>query len=261
MRFDYEYRTCDNVKHAGTVEAPDRDAAYKALKTRGINPSRVIEAPGFFNKLFGKGKRWLAIAVLTVICVVALSLLHSARREVREESEDAAFLDNQTRRQIIGDTGVIEKGIKTGWEDVFPFEGERFLASFAVPGVPAGQRSTTEDEIRAALGRSAAESIRSAETNAPAKLSMEARQIVAIVEGMKSELRNYIADGSHSIVDYGRRLVIRQDQEIDFYRQARKELDAASANTNMTQREYIELWESLNSSLRRKGIKLVPLSD
>ena len=60
-------------------------------------------------------------------------------------------MDDTTRRQIIGDTAIIEKGIRTGWADVFDLEGERFLASFAIPGVPAGQRSTTVDEIRKAL--------------------------------------------------------------------------------------------------------------
>ena len=60
-------------------------------------------------------------------------------------------MDDTTRRQIIGDTAIIEKGIRTGWTDVFELDGERFLASFAIPGVPAGQRSTTVEEIQKAL--------------------------------------------------------------------------------------------------------------
>ena len=64
-----------------------------------------------------------------------------------------AFIAEQTRRQVIGDSAIVEKGILTGWADVFPEEGERFLASFAVPGVRARLRNTTAREIEAALGR------------------------------------------------------------------------------------------------------------
>ena len=50
-----------------------------------------------------------------------------------------AFQTDQTRRYPIGDAAIIEKGILTGWSDVFEHEGDRFLASFAVPGVKAAQ--------------------------------------------------------------------------------------------------------------------------
>ena len=66
MKFVYEYRTSDNALHHGSVAAADRDAAFAALKARGVRPARLVEAPGFLNKLFGKGKRWIAIAVLSV---------------------------------------------------------------------------------------------------------------------------------------------------------------------------------------------------
>ena len=54
------------------------------------------------------------------------------------------------------------RSVHSGVSMVFrpiPYEGERFLASFAIPGVPAGLRNTTEDEIRAALNRSMSESV------------------------------------------------------------------------------------------------------
>ena len=53
VRFTYEYRTSDNALHKGVIDASDRDAVYVALRARGIKPSRVDEAPGLFNKLFG----------------------------------------------------------------------------------------------------------------------------------------------------------------------------------------------------------------
>lgn len=75
MKFNYEYRTSDNKLHGGVVCAASREDAFTALKARGINPARVVEAPGFFNKLFGKGKRWIAIGVLAFALALALAAL------------------------------------------------------------------------------------------------------------------------------------------------------------------------------------------
>ena len=244
MKFLYEYRTSDNVHHDGTINAPNREAAYAALKAQGIRPGCVKEAPGFFNKLFGKGKRWIAIAVLAA--VAAASVLY-ARRTIQVAGDT---FDAEARRQVIGDAAIIEKGILTGWSDVFPEEGERFLASFAIPGVPAGQRNTSEAEIKASLSR------RVAATNGD---GIEARQIKAMVEGMKQELRDYLAAGG-SIVDYGTRLVRRQEEELSYYNRAKTEIDNAK-KSGMSQQRLVELWEKRNASLRRMGVKLVALPE
>ena len=57
MKFRYEYRTRDNARHEGVIDAPDREGVYAALKAQGVRPSFVAEVPGFFNKLFGKVKQ------------------------------------------------------------------------------------------------------------------------------------------------------------------------------------------------------------
>ena len=62
MKFFYQYRTRDNISHDGEISASTLDDAYAALKAKGIRPGRVVEAPGFLNKLLGKGKR--AVIVL-----------------------------------------------------------------------------------------------------------------------------------------------------------------------------------------------------
>lgn len=262
MKFIYEYRTSDNVRHSGIVDAPNREAAFVLLKDRGIKPGRVTEAPGFFNKLFGRGKRWLVIAGLGVGCCVlgvfwvntreAVQTADADLRAARAEARELAFtFEDTTRRQVIGDVAVIEKGIATGWEDVFPHEGERFLASFAIPGVPAGLRNTSEEEIRLALARK----VSPVEGD-----SLEARQIKSIVEGMKDELREFIAGGRHSIVEYGRRLVERQEQELSYYNRACAEVDAA-AKSNLPYKEILELWEKHNSQLRQLGVRLVRMPE
>lgn len=70
MKFLYEYQDKANKRHRGVLNAPTRADAYAALKAQGIKPIHCDEAPGFFNLLFGKGKRWIAIIVLGALCLV-----------------------------------------------------------------------------------------------------------------------------------------------------------------------------------------------
>lgn len=254
MRFNYEYRTSDNSRHAGVVDAVDEKAAYATLKAQGIRPSRLTEEPGFLNALLGKGKRWIAIAILALGVVAALIIASFARSELEKTEarleEARSTFDDRTRRQPIGDVAIIEKGIKTGWSDIFEYEGERFLAGFAVPGVPVSVRNTTKEEIEEALNRK----IELTEED-----GLEARQIKAMVEGMKDELREFLAAGG-TIVAYGRRLVRRQDEEIGYYTRALNELEQLK-KSGATEQALYDLWEARNDKLRKMGIKLLAMPE
>lgn len=246
MKFVYEYRTSDNVSHRGVLDAATRDAAFAALKARGIRPSRVVEAAGFFNKLFGKGKRWIAIVVLAISLIgVVCYFLVRLRTSPFVES-----IDSGIRRQLIGDAGVIAKGIATGWSDVFADEADRYFASYAIPGVAPAQRTVAEDKLKAALAVCPA-----VRHQPPAANSLEARQIRALVEGMKRECRAYIADGT-SLAAYHRALVRRQEQEIGYYQRAKAELDQAWGR--LPHGAFLSLWEKRNAQLRKIGVRLVP---
>ena len=250
MKFLYTYRTPDNKQHRGEIIAATKEAAYAALRAQGIKPGHVDEAPGVFNKLFGKGKRWIAILVLGALCLVLAIALGRARTPAAPSV--AAGLDSTTRRQVIGDTAVIEKGIRTGWAEVFELEGDRFLASFAIPGVPAGLRNTSEEEILKALNTKHSALSTDAE-------GIEARQIRAMVEGMKDELRQFLADGG-TIIEYGEELVKRQEEELGYYTRAKAEIESAK-KSGMSDAQVTELWEKRNAALRRMGVKLVPLPE
>ena len=131
MKFLYEYRTSDNAKHGGVIKAADSSAAYALLKSRGIKPSRFVEAPGFFNKLFGKGKRWIAIAVLGVLCLALCAVVLGTGRGARSAVHE---FDATARRQVIGDAEyrigrdptlvcVVEANRRgTGWRRIFSFD-------------------------------------------------------------------------------------------------------------------------------------------
>lgn len=245
MKFIYEYRTKDNVRHEGVISAASRDAAFAALKAQGIRPGSVKEAPGFFNKVFGKGKRWIAIALLALVAAVSttVALLQS-------EPATLAVIDGSMRRQILGDSAIIEKGVRTSWSDVFSKEGDRFLASFALPGQPPAIVRVKQEDFQSVL---------SSQSEVKESDSLEARQVKTIVEGMKREARAYLEAGG-TIEKYCRRLIRRQQLEIGYYTRAEREINMASKN-RMPAVELEKLWEKRNSELRQMGIKPVSIPE
>jgi len=247
MRYGYAYKTSDGVRHEAEMEAASREAVFAALRVRGIKAIKVVAADGTKanGEIRGIRKRVLALSIgVAVIAAVGATVFYF--QEVKGPTTEP-FEASQTRRQVIGDIAVVEKGILTGWSEIFPEEGERFFASFAIPGVKAGQRNTTVEELTAALGR---------KVPVTPKDRMEARQIKAMVEGMKCEARQYIAAGG-TIVEYGHRLTERQDAEIAIYERTKAELE--SAKKTLPPDEFIAFWEKRNDQLRNLGIKLIPL--
>ena len=255
MKFTYAYKTSDGTRHEESMDAESREAVFAALRQQGIKAIKVVAADG--SKANGEirgRKRVLALAVLSALCLVLSAVMVGRGVSPRRGAQglSALPLDSTVRRQVIGDTAIIEKGIRTGWADVFELEGERFLASFAIPGVPAGQRNTTEEEIRKAL--STRHSALGTQSD-----SLEARQIVAMVEGMKDEARRFVKAGG-SIAQYGRLLVQRQEEEIAYYNRAKTEIEAAQ-KSKMPAAQLNDLWEKRNESLRQMGVKLVPMPE
>jgi hypothetical protein len=224
--------------------AKSRDDVFAELRKRGIKAIKVVAADGSKanGEVRGVRKRTVAIIVAAVSIIVATLVNSVTKRSDLFVTEFA-----RVRRQVIGDAAIIEKGIRNGWSDVFELEGERFLASFAIPGVKAGQRNTSEKEFTAALENKCVV----ADSD-----SLEARQIKAMVEGMKNEARRYLAAGG-TIVEYGKRLTERQDAEIAIYNRVKADLD--KARKTMKDEEFMTYWEKRNDELRNLGIKTVGL--
>ena len=107
----------------------------------------------------------------------------------------------------------------------------------------AGQRNSTVEELNAALGRK----VFVVESD-----GMEARQIKAMVEGMKEEARRYLAAGG-TFEKYGERLVERQEAEIAIYNRAKAELE--KSRTTMQPDAFDAFLEERNDELRNLGIK------
>lgn len=248
MRYTYAYKTSDGARHEASIDAESREVVFCELRKQGIKAIKVVAADGgkANGEIIGVRKRMVVLAVLIAVIATAALFFFAPYSSV---DTLASQFEDSTRRQIVGDAAVIDKGILTGWKDVFADEGERFFASFAIPGVKAGQRNTTEQEIAAALARKVA---------IEEDDGIEVRQIKAMVEGMKDEARRFVAAGG-SIVAYGRRLTERQDAEIALYERVKSEIDKAAQTMNAD--ELISFWEQRNNQLRNLGIKLVPLPE
>ena len=248
MRYTYAYKTSDGLRHEASMDASCREIVFETLRKQGIKAIKVVAADGSKanGEVRGVRKRMVALSVLLTLVATFVGTITYFKLS-RPSVADPSFQTDTTRRQLIGDSAVIEKGILTGWSTVFPLEGERFFASFAVPGVKAGLGSTTVEELNAALARTVP--IEDGD-------GLEARQIKAMVEGMKREARAYIAAGG-TVVGYGRRLTERQDAEIAIYERTKAEIE--SAKKTMEGERLITFWEARNDQLRNLGIKLISL--
>lgn len=252
MKYTYAYKTSDGVRHEATMNASSREEVFTMLRKRGIKAIKVVAADG--SKANGEVRGVRKRVVTALVAFVALGVgvvayFSGTRTGGNLTPSEPSFTTDQDRRQIIGDAAIIEKNIRNGWSDVFKLEGERFLASFAIPGVKAGQRNTSEKEFAAALEH---------KSTVADSDSLEARQIKSMVEGMKNEARRYLAAGG-TIVEYGKRLTERQDAEIAIYNRVKADLE--KARTTMTESAFMTYWEKRNDELRNLGIKTVGLSD
>ena len=252
MKYTYAYKTSDGTRHEATMVAKSRDEVFAELRKQGIKAIKVVAADGSKanGEIHGVRKRVVAVLVAFVALGVGIvAYFGGTRTGGNLTPSEPSFATDQDRRQIIGDAAIIEKNIRNGWSDVFELEGERFLASFAIPGVKAGQRNTSEKEFQAALDHSC---------KVKPTDSLEVQQIKAMVEGMKNEARRYIAAGG-SIVEYGKRLTDRQEAEISVYSRVKADLD--KARRNMKDDEFMTYWEKRNDELRNLGIKTVALGE
>ena len=247
MKYTYAYKTSDGIRHEDSMTASSREEVFGALRARGIKAIKVVAEDGSKANGEVRGVRKRVVVALVILVAVGAGVVAYIGGERTAAANGGGVVDRAltsgTRRQVIGDVAIVEKGIRTGWSEVFEREGDRFLASFAIPGVPAGQRSTSEEEMRRALEGKVAP-----KPTDP----IEVRQIKAMVEGMKEEARRYIAAGG-SPVDYGKRLVERQEAEIAIYNRVKGEIE--KIRKTMSEDAFEAYLEERNDELRNLGIK------
>lgn len=253
MKFVYEYRTSDNVPHRGTIAASTKEAAYDTLKARGIKPGKVWEAPGLLNKIFGKGKRWIAIGVLLAALACAYSIVVGLREQVKTvanelktattELEDLTLYED--RGQIYGAKPVLAEMQLNDFESVFGDDSiSRFLAAYAIPGVRVASVGVTIPKSSSRAELVALVPVADSDLE-------EVKHLKRIVNGMKRELGRYL-DAGGTVETYVQRLNIRQEAEYGIYSRTKREL---------SNERSVESWREKNTMLRAKGLPMVDLAD
>ncbi len=77
----------------------------------------------------------------------------------------------------------------------------------------------------------------------------EVRELKQIVNGMRKEMRAYLANGNGTPRSYWRRLLERTRQEMQIYERTRRELE---------NEKNAAVWEEKNEALRRLGLRTIP---
>lgn len=259
MRFRYKYRTSNNEVREGVLNAPSREDVYVELRGLGIRPFYVEIASGIYNRLLSiRGKVLMAL----LIGVLSLSLLFvviyrnryaqtdAALRQTRKELRDflPESFESNVRRQIFGDSSLVEFGVRTAWRDVFSNPGDQYLAAYIVPGVKAYPPAATDDEV---LSASLTDVVIDGGD------ALEVRQAKSILQGIKEELRLFVSEGG-SVREYKQRLALRQRQECDYYRRGIRELSSLKESGVATD-ELMRQWEKRNAALKSMGIASLPV--
>lgn len=250
MKFIYQYRTSDNEVKRGEIVAPDREAAFQLLRVQGIKPARLEEAPGVFNKLFGKGKRWIAIFGLLVALAVSCFVILSMNDEMTYASEE--------RAQLFGDPFVLKKLSANGWRDTFPDDGNAWFARHAIPGVGC---DCSKDE-REALRQGQAKPILSTEPVAISKDdSDELAKMKRMINCMKREFARYTEAGG-SEAQYRIECETRLSVERQIFERVNSELRGLEKKITSDNHPEIEKsWDEKNELLRSMGLMTIPMPE
>ena len=254
MKYTYAYKTSDGARHEATMEAESREAVFAALRAKGIKAIKVVAADGSKanGEVRGIQKRVVVVLVVLAAAVVGgVAYFQGTRTGAALAANPAAV---SPRHQIYGDPAIME-GLERGdFAAILPRTGDQMLAVFAQPGKLMCAKGANPRLLDATMETAFA-------TYAKDELSVESditidageerelRELKQIINGMREEMRYYLANGNGTPRSFWRRLNERTAQEIQIFERTRRELENESSP---------EVWESKNDALRRLGLRTIP---
>ena len=253
MKYTYAYKTSDGARHEAAMEAESRDAVFAALRAKGIKAIKVVAADGSKANGEVRGVRGRVVAVLVVLAaaiVGGVAYFQGTRTGAALAANPAAV---SPRHQIYGDPAIME-GLERGdFAAHLPRLGDQMLAVFAQPGklmCAKGANPRLLDAAMEAAFAAYAKDDLSAESDIAidAGEERELRELKQIVNGIREEMRYYLANGNGTPRSFWRRLNERTAQEMQIYERTRRELENESSP---------EAWESKNEALRRIGLRTI----
>ena len=262
MKYTYAYKTSDGTRHEATMDAESREAVFAALRERGIKAIKVVAADGSKanGEVRGVRKRVVALIALAAAIVVGVVafILGESNNQTIEQSDNSP---SSPRHQIYGDPAIVESFERGNFSVVFTNEFDRMLAWFAQPGKLMCPRGTDPRRLAGDFAQAyCATSCTSHDTSRSSREhsaecsretvndSREVRELKQIVNGMREELREYLANGNGTPRSYWRRLLERTQQEMQIYERIRRELE---------NEKNPAVWEEKNEALRRLGLRTI----
>jgi len=260
MRFTYAYKTSDGRRHEAAIDAESREAVFEALRRQGIRAIKVVAADG--SKANGekeegrrkKEKVWRGVRLASLVLLVPLVLvvLILYRKAPERQANSPAL--SSPRHQIYGDPAIMEGFERGDFSSVLDRPGDRMLAVFAQPGRLMCQGgfnpkwlSVTQLE---ALSKYAKDELEPGH-DLPVDVASprEVRELKQIVNGMRREMREYLANGNGTLRSYWRRLNERTCEEAQIYERTLRELENETDQSIRAER---------NAALRAMGLRTVP---
>ena len=260
MKYTYAYKTSDGVRHEDSMNAASREEVFAELRKRGIKAIKVVAADGSKANGEVRGVRKRAVAVLVALAAVCAGVVayFGGTRTAAVVAANSAM--SSPRHQIYGDPAIMEPIERGDFGGILPREGDKMLAIFAQPGklmcakgvnprrwvTGNGERGTVfeayaKDEIAA-----------DKDIQIAAEDSREVRELKQIVNGMREEMRGYLANGNGTAKSYWRRLNERTLEEMRIYDRTKRELENEKSSV---------VWEQKNEALRTLGLRTIPLPE
>jgi len=238
------------------MNASSREEVFEALRARGIKAIKVVAADGSKanGEVRGVRKRAVAALVALVAVLTGLVVYLFERNAENYQLSTINYQLTSPRHQIYGDPAVME-GLERGeFEKVLPREGDRLLAVFAQPGrlmcaKGANPRRLTMAQDAAFAAYAKDELSPERDVVITPEDPREIQELKQIVNGMREELRGYLANGNGTARSFWRRLNERTTSEMQIYERTRRELEKEKST---------EVWEEKNAALRRLGLRTIP---
>ena len=256
LKYTYAYKTSDGTRHEESMDAESREAVFAALRQQGIKAIKVTAADG--SKANGeiRGVRKRIVAAIAVVAAVivgtAAFFLGESNNRTIEQSNNSL---SAPRHQIYGDPVIVEAFEHGRFDAALTNKADRMLAWFAQPGklmCPKGVDPRRMAAEFAATYCNMSPNWREVSDTSRQLLaddSREVRELKQIVNGMREELREYLANGNGTVRSFWRRLVERTQQEMQIYERTRRELEKETDEA---------VWERKNEALRRLGLRTIP---
>ena len=254
MKYTFAYKTSDGVRHEDSLDASSRDEVFQVLRGRGIRPIKVVAADG--SKANGEvhGLRKRAVFALVALAALVAGVFAYLGGERTGAATAANSATSAPRHQIYGDPATVE-GLERGdFAAHLPRVGDQMLAVFAQPGklmCAKGANPRRIDEKSYGAFEAYAKNDLAVENDIAINSadSREITELKQIVNGIREEMRYYLANGNGTPRSFWRRLNERTAQEIQIFERTRRELENESSP---------EVWESKNDALRRLGLRTIP---